>query len=226
MKIRQNFVANSSSSSFILKCGSDGITVDNINKFITVSKDEEEYDTLVYDLTKSAKSINIFELTEMLYHHGKLDQLICNNYNIYGDLEFIDDNAWGICEYCVDYTDEHLEDFYKPLLGIVGNRDTVDNIAKIVDAFIKKNVFQILNSAIRNIEPEGLDEMDRDDRIRFLRIQRKAECNIVGNLAKILKNLHPDIVNWKIIEYADDCEPELESGFWANEDNVIKLSNH
>lgn len=174
MKIRNNFVANSSSSSYIL-IGDSLNRMSDMEQFV---KNLDDYN-VVNSLWINSTFINQEDfLEDLLEHPHYIDKLFHPFFNNEKNLKLA--------------KSDFFSGFVNTIYALMSNVN-VNGQLEWVDSYKNREEFVTLFTP----------------------------C-----LIYLLNMYYPNWKNWHYVKYDDHDEPELESGYWANSEKVIRFSHH
>jgi len=130
-----------------------------------------------------------------------------------------------------------VEDFFRKLDKVVdGNDEKVLEIAGIFDGFLKDYMFLLFKQHMSNLERSIMTKKtseckpgDFDSHIKpLIDIFHKISMESTKRLVPLFETLYPGYKNWVNVTYEDygtGIEPRVSTGYWANPETVIRISN-
>ena len=179
MKIRRNFVANSSSSAYVLM-GTKFDSVSDVEPYVNDLDDCRVLDSVWMNLT------------------------------IIEQEDFIDDLV---------ERPELIDKLFRPFIDKVGEEDEEDKelATKNFCSGFLNTVYIMLTTIDVHGQLELIDAYEKKRRFSEL---------FTPCLTFLMDTYYPDWKNWHYVHYDDDDDYELEAGYWANREKVIRLSYH
>lgn len=255
MKIRRNFVANSSSSSYVLMCD-NGVNESNLWDYLLIVRDSNDptemrdLEFLKETIFNSKVKIDAERFLQRMHWNDNLDRLfsplITKKLLHKRDEDFLyveDTMLYKLSkEDDVDYMERFgdqlwVEDFFKKIDKVVdGDDDKVLEIAGIVDGFLKDYMFLLFKQHMGNLErsiiSKKVSECESEDFNSHIKplvdIFYKISMESTKRLVPLFETLYPDYKNWVDVTYEDygtGVESRVSTGYWANPETVIRISN-